>query len=87
MKVKILKGVACNPWHLSALPGDVIELEAKQAKELIAAERAEETDLPYFPVDEIAAEPEIIEEKPKKKKWKTSQPGYIIQRTTSQLKT
>jgi len=64
MKVKILKGVACNPWHLSALPGDVIELDAKQAKELIAAERAEETDLPYYPVDET----EIIEEKPKKKK-------------------
>lgn len=59
MKVKIIKGVACNPWHLSALIGDEIELDEKQGKELIEAERA---------VLLVEDNSELIEEaKPKKK--------------------
>ena len=41
MKIKIIKGVACSPWYLSALVGDKIELDDKQANELIQAGRAE----------------------------------------------
>jgi hypothetical protein len=65
MKIEIIKGVACNPWNMSALCGDVIEVDDKQAKELIAAERAVETDKPLTHVEEVTEAP--IEEAPKKK--------------------
>jgi hypothetical protein len=64
MKIKIIKGVACNPWNMSALCGDVIEVDDKQAKELIAAERAVETDEPLTHVEETEEAPT---EAPKKK--------------------
>ena len=63
MRIKITKGVACNPWHLSALIGDVVELDAKQAKELIEAERAIETTEPLRPIVEVVE----TEPTPKKK--------------------
>ena len=40
-KIKIIKGVCCNPWNLSHLIGDEIEIDSKQADELVAAGRAE----------------------------------------------
>jgi hypothetical protein len=59
MKVKIIKGVACNPWNMSNLIGDILEIDNKQGAELIEAGRAEL-------VKEDNSE--IIEEaKPKKK--------------------
>lgn len=40
-KVIITGGVCCNPFWLSALVGDVIEVDAKIADKLIAIGRAE----------------------------------------------
>lgn len=40
-KVIITGGVCCNPFWLSALVGDVVEIDAKIADKLIAMGRAE----------------------------------------------
>lgn len=57
MKIKIITMVACPPWNLSALPGDEIEIEEKQALELISMNRA-------ISLDEV--KPQTEEAKPAK---------------------
>jgi hypothetical protein len=68
MKIKIIKGVCCNPWNLSALIGDEIEINDLQAKELIEAGRAvaskKAVEKPVEATIEAVEAPEI--EAPKK---------------------
>lgn len=61
MKVKIIGAVCCNPWHMSNLVGDVVDIDDKQGAELIEAGRAELA---------IEDNSEIIEEAKSKKKVK-----------------
>lgn len=70
MQVRIIKGVCCNPWYLSALVGDVLDLEEKQANELIELQRAVAIEATPVVINEATTE--APKPKPTKKKaWKT----------------
>jgi hypothetical protein len=45
-KIQITGGVCCNPFWLSALIGDVIEIDAKIADKVVAAGRGEYVEQP-----------------------------------------